>query len=315
MNTRTLNLHDDRDADVFRALASEVRVRILDLLGREPMNINALGQALGLSAPTVTHHIHSLEQADLVVTEYAQGTQGTQKICNARYGNLILTLEEALPPKEQVEEIELPVGLYTNVQPQGTCGLANLERIIGFYDDPQSFLLPDRPSARILWMAEGSVEYVFPNRLPTSVTIDRLELSMELCSEAPECNNEYPSDITLWINDVEVGTWMSPGDLGDRRGRMYPPWWPARIAQYGILTHWTVSHGGSYLNGERVSDVTLEEAQISPRRPISVRIGVKPDAANAGGFNLLGRGIGDHDQGLLIRLFHAQTPEAVRANK
>lgn len=307
MNTRTLNLHDERDADVFRALASEVRVRILDFLGRAPMNINELGQALGLSAPTVTHHIHSLEQAGLVYTEYAQGTQGTQKICSARYTSLALTLEEALPLKEEVEEIELPVGLYTTVDPGGTCGLANLERIIGFYDDPQSFLLPDRPTAHIIWMAEGSVEYVFPNRLPTSVGIDRLELSMELCSEAPECDDDYPSDITVWINDVEIGTWTSPGDMGDRRGRMFPSWWPFRITQYGILTHWTVSHGGSYLNGERVSDVTLDEAQISPRRPVWLRIGVKPDAQNLGGFNLLGRGIGDYDQGIVLRLFYANS--------
>jgi predicted transcriptional regulator len=188
----------------------------------------------------------------------------------------------------------------------------NLERIIGFYDDPQSFLLPERTGAHILWMAAGFVEYVIPNRLPTSVEIDRLELSMELCSEAPEFNDDYPSSITVWLNDVEIGTWCSPGDLGDRRGRMYPPWWPARIAQYGILTNWTVSHGGSYMNGERVSDMTLEDAQIAGRKPIAVRIGVKADAPHPGGFNLLGRGIGDHDQGILLRLFYARTSDPLR---
>ncbi len=179
MASRTLNLNETRDAEVFRALASEVRVRILELLAGHPMNIHALGQALGLSAPTVTHHIQTLEQAGLVLTEYAQGVQGTQKLCVARYDTLELTLEEALPAVEEVEEIEMPVGLYTQVQPSGTCGLANLERIIGFYDDPQSFLLPDRTSAHILWMAAGFVEYAIPNRLPTSVEIDRLPLGAE----------------------------------------------------------------------------------------------------------------------------------------
>jgi predicted transcriptional regulator len=32
----------------------------------------------------------------------------------------------------------------------------------------------------------------------------KLELSMEICSEAPEFALDWPSDITLWINGVEV---------------------------------------------------------------------------------------------------------------
>lgn len=310
MKTRTLTLNDE-DAEIFRALASEVRVCILELLGQSPLNINALGQALGLSAPTVTHHIQILEQAGLVHTEYAQGAQGTQKICAARYGRLSLLLDDVSEPDEDVAEMEMPVGHFSVAEPQGTCGLANLERIIGFYDDPQSYLIRERTTAHILWMAGGYVEYLFPNRLPSSIVIDRLEVSMELCSEAPECDENYPSDITLWVNGVEAGTWTSPGDMGDRRGRMYPSWWPARISQYGFLTQWTLSRGGCYVNGARVSDSTLEEAQVTYRKPISIRIGIKPNAEHPGGFNLLGRGIGDYDQDILLRIFIHRTADSM----
>jgi predicted transcriptional regulator len=303
MTARRLNLWDEQDGEVFRALASDVRARILELLSKGPMNINALGQALGLSAPTITHHIQALEQAGIVMTEYAQGAQGTQKLCAARYDRFIVSFEpQDVGNAEQVEEIELPIGLYSVAAPHGTCGLASPERIIGFYDDPQSFLLRERAAAHILWMAEGYVEYIFPNRLPNSVQIDRLELVMELCSEAPEYNNDYPSDITVWLNGVEIGTWTSPGDLGDRRGRHSPAWWPGRIAQYGIETTWRVDANGTSINGVRVSGTTLADAGIAPRKPVTVRIGIKPDAEHPGGFNIFGRGIGDYDHDILLRL-------------
>lgn len=305
MTARRLNLADEADIEVFRALASDVRARILELLSKGPMNINALGQALGLSAPTITHHIQALEQAGVVMTEYAQGAQGTQKLCAARYDRFIVSFDvPGAEGEEQVEETELPIGLYSVAAPHGTCGLASPDRIIGFYDDPQSFLLRERASAHILWMAEGYVEYVFPNMLPNSVEIDRLELVMELCSEAPEYNNEYPSDITVWLNGVEIGTWTSPGDFGDRRGHHSPPWWPARIAQYGIETTWRVDANGTSINGARASNVTLAHAGIAPRKPVTVRIGIKPDAAHVGGFNLFGRGIGDYDHDIILRLVY-----------
>ncbi|MEI3204121.1 MAG: hypothetical protein V8S73_05705 [Lachnospiraceae bacterium] len=37
---------------------------------------------------------------------------------------------------------------------------------------------------------------------------------MEICSEAPGYKEDWKSDLTLWVNDVEVGTWTCPGDLG-----------------------------------------------------------------------------------------------------
>ena len=45
---------------------------------------------------------------------------------------------------------------------------------------------------------------------------------MELSSEVPGTNLDWPSDITLWVNDIIVGTWTSPGDYGDKRG-VYTP--------------------------------------------------------------------------------------------
>jgi predicted transcriptional regulator len=153
-------------------------------------------------------------------------------------------------------------------------------------------------------MSDGFVEYVFPNTLPTSVEIDRLELAMEICSEAPDFDNDFPSDITVWVDDVEIGTWTSPGDLGGKRGRLNPPWWNDHQTQHGMLKVWSVDHEGSYVDGSQVSDVTLKEVGVGPKAPVSVRIGIKPDAEHPGGFNLFGRGFGNYEQDLALRLHY-----------
>jgi predicted transcriptional regulator len=291
--------------EVFRALASQTRLRILRLLNERERNVNEIAQELGLNLPTISKNVQALEQANLIVCEYMAGTQGTQKRCRLKHHRLVVDLEDERPPVAQVEAIEMPVGLFTLVQPGGTCGLASVDGFIGLNDEPQSFLLPDRYKAQILWMGEGFVEYVFPNTLPTSVEVWRAEVQMEVCSECPDFDNDFPSDITVWINGVEVGTWICPGDFGGRRGRLNPPWWNDHGTQYGALKTFAVAADGAYVDGLPVSRTTLADTRIAPRQPVTVRIGVKPDAVHAGGFNLFGRGFGNYGQDLTLRLFYA----------
>jgi predicted transcriptional regulator len=320
MQSHILDVSAFESEEVFKALASETRLRILKLLAERDHNINELGQALGINIPTVSKHVQMLEQVGLIVSEYMAGVQGTQKRCRLRYDRLIVSLEGEQAAQDQIEEIDMPIGLYSLVHPSPTCGLANLERHIGLADEPQSFFLPERAAAQLLWMSEGFVEYVFPNTLPTSVEIHRVELAMEVCSEAPDYNNDYPSDITVWINAVEVGTWTCTGDFGGKRGRLNPGWWNDHATQYGSLKVWTVTPEGSYVDGLSASEVTLRDVMVVPQQPITVRIGIKPDAAHRGGFNLFGRGFGNHEQDLLLRLHylsrkqlqsgHPETPSA-----
>jgi predicted transcriptional regulator len=53
---------------------------------------------------------------------------------------------------------------------------------------------------------------------PPEAVADSLHLSLEICSEAPLHHENWPSDITVWLNGVEIGAWTSPGDFGDVRG-------------------------------------------------------------------------------------------------
>lgn len=293
---------------MLRAMAHDSRMAILTLLAKGDRNINELGQALGISQPAVTKHIQQLEQAGLVASEYMPGMQGMQKRCRLKFPRLIIDLEEPEQNEDRFEEVAMPIGLYTLAHPGGTCGLANRTKFIGFLDKPQSFYDPERATAEILWMATGFVEYTFPNDLPTSMEIEKLELSMEVCAEAPDSNPDWPSDLTLWINGVEVGTWTCPGDFGGKRGLLTPTWWVEHMTQFGLLKIWSVDASGAYVDGTRISDVPLSRLMVTPQQPLTIRLGVKPDAENQGGFNLFGRGFGNYAQDLVLRLHYVRKP-------
>ena len=62
---------DDRFALMFSALGESTRLRIMQLLPREPIcremyNVVDLAEELGLKQPTVSHHLKILSEAGLV---------------------------------------------------------------------------------------------------------------------------------------------------------------------------------------------------------------------------------------------------------
>ncbi len=304
MRLSVLECEASQGLSLFKAMASEQRLRILELLAEADRNINELCERLGLMHPTVSRHVQVLEQAGLISADYLPGTQGTQKRCRLCVDRLMVTLSPSRRTDTEVYEIEMPIGMYQQAEVQSPCGLAGSDGLIGQIDQPQSFLHPERGSAHIAWMARGGLLYLFPNTLPTTARILRLEFCCEVCSEAPGYREDYPSDITVRVNDVPLGIWTCQGDFGDRRGLLNPDWWPEHNTQYGLWKVWSVDHTGAYLDGERLSDVTLQCCHVEPRRPISVWIGVLPDACHQGGLNLLGRGFGNYDKHLLLRIFY-----------
>jgi predicted transcriptional regulator len=157
-------------------------------------------------------------------------------------------------------------------------------------------------NAQLLWFRHGHIEYRFPNRIPTGAHAENLQISLEIGSEAPLHNDDWPSDISVSINGVEVGTWTSPGDFGGERGALTPDWWEEWNSQYGLLKVWKVGEDGSYVDGIRISGVTLAQLQLHQARFISVRVGVKEDAHNVGGMNIFGRAFGNYPQDILLRI-------------
>lgn len=294
-----------KEAHILRALSSEIRVHILELLNGTRMNVNEIAKALNIPQSTAAVNVKVLEDAGLVKVETKKGKKGSQKICSAQYSEIIVSFPSATPKKEEGEiiEVEMPVGLYTKFNVSPPCGLCSTEKIIGFLDAPDSFWSPERVKAGLLWFERGFVEYKFPNNaLYKKEPLKRIEILTELSSEVPGTNKNWLSDITLWINEVEIGTWTSPGDFGDRRGLFTPLWWKLEGSQYGLLKKWSITEEGSFVDGGKVSSVTLSELKIYQHSSIKVRIGIKEDAKNVGGINIFGRGFGNYDMDIVMRL-------------
>ncbi|WP_150272101.1 ArsR/SmtB family transcription factor [Paenibacillus tepidiphilus] len=305
-----LGLHDaDKLVAVAHALSTRARVDMLRLLAGQKMNVVEMAEALQLPVSTVANNVKVLEAAGLIHTELVPATRGAMKVCSRKADDIHIALDMAGSVPVQglkLYEIEMPVGHYSDCEVQPTCGMASEDGMIIREDEPSSFYHPKHIGAQIIWLREGYLEYLLPLEVPAGAAIASLELSMELCAEAPGYNNSWPSDITLWVNGVEAGTWTSPGDFGDRRGRLNPPWWPDGLTQYGQLVTWRIDRHGTALDLERVSGVTLDHLQLSLRPSIRVRIGVKPDAAHQGGINLFGTRFGDYNQDIKARIYYSE---------
>lgn len=300
---RSLTVDGEAALPVLRALANDTRLLILSLLSHNTMNLAELTGALGLPVATVSFHVKNLEAAGLLHVQYVPGTRGKQKLIAKRYDQLLFNLPGAVAEAApNVVAVSMPVGNYRFAEVAPTCGLAGDLQFIGALDDPRSFFEPDHVFAQFLWFGRGHLEYAFPNNLPYGATATELDLSMELCSEAPQYNPDWPSDITLWINGIEVGTWTSPGDFGGERGRLTPSWWPDDQTMYGLLKRWRVTSAGTFIDDEPLSDVKLVDLRLEGHNHVAVKIGVKENARHLGGLCLFGRRSGNHPQDLVMRV-------------
>lgn len=288
-----------RIVEVAKALSGDVRVRILEALGEQPLSVGQLAEALGVAQPTISINVQTLEQAGLVTSW--QGNN-REKICHVTAHSIVLELPNR--PGDgllKTEEISMPIGMYASCSVQPTCGMARKDgSIIGSQDDPRVFYMPERTEAQLLWFSgAGYVEYLFANPMPPGAKLDELVFSAELCSEAPGFRMEHPSDISLFINGQQIGTWTSEGDFGDRKGKLTPEKWRVG-SEYGKLTEWRVTHHGSFLNGHKLNDTSISTLNLSFNNPITVRLEVSENAAHAHGLNLFGRDFGDYEQDIKL---------------
>lgn len=300
---------------VTKALGSTTRLEILRYLGAHTCSVLEIAEALKLPPSTATLHINSLVSAGLIKTDLRPSTHGLQKVCARVYDQIIVQLPIEMEDARQMMEIEMPIGAYVDAQVTPTCGLAGEWGIIGHLDDPTVIYDPEHIYAQLIWFKQGYLEYRFPNRLPSGVIIDDLEVSCEICSEAPLYHLDWPSDITLWVNGVEVATWTSPADFGGMRGTLTPDWWEVSNTQYGLLKKWKVLDSASYVDGVRSSNTSLASLNLTPNKPISVRIGVKEDARNIGGINIFGKKFGNYPQDLILRIRYHYPPRSLNGGQ
>lgn len=297
---------------ISRALNSLERIRILNALQGDSLTNNELCERLGIAKSSISLHINILEEAGLVRSERRPGPRGKVKLCSMNCDGIYISLyNDKKNVHDNVFQFSIPVGTFSDCDIQPSCGLAHYEGDITLPNDPSIFYYPERVNAQLLWFAYGYVEYRVPMPLEISTLPKSISISFEACSEAPFYRNDWESDITLWVNHCEIGTWRCPGDFGGRRGKLNPDWWMENVTQYGQLVNWLVGEDGSYLDGRHLSATTIHDIPFN-QPYVSIRIGVKPDAVKVGGINIFGRKFGDFAQDIEVKMLFDSAKDPLR---
>lgn len=293
-------------AMVGRALSTELRIAILNEINHHAVNVVEIAKKLKYPVSTISSNLNILEEAGLITSEYVPAKNGSMKICSIVYGsvNISLAQDDAVSGDVTKYVVDIPIGHYTDCDIQPTCGLYADDGYVGNTDDsPQAFYYPERVDARIIWFRRGYLEYKVP--VPASPNpLKAIDVELELCSEYPGSNNAWKSDITMWINDVEIGTWTAPSDFGERRGRLTPEHWPVGNSQHGLLKTWHVGDDELRASDYISNDARMAGLDIDSKPYLAIKIGVKEDAENQGGVNLFGRKFGDYDQDIRISFYY-----------
>lgn len=295
----------DDGLETFKALGSDTRIQILNiLLENEQMSMNQLATELNISNGALTGHIKKLEECGLINISNESAGHGNQKMCSVTQDRIIVDVKKPIDYKN-VFETEIKVGQFSRHQVWPTCGIATSESVIGEFDDIRYFNHPDRFTANILWFTKGYVEYTIPNLIPSNQRITQLSISAELSSEAPGIDNNWPSDISFYINDTKIGMWTSPGDFGDVHGMFTPQWWPQNWNQYGLLKLLVINDYGTYIDGLKISDVSTLSLHLDYNSDIRLRLAVENDSEHVGGITLYGKSFGNYDQDIRVAINYA----------
>jgi len=301
----------DDGLELFKALGSEVRIDIIKLLmENKTMNMNELATSLKITNGALTGHIKKLESCGIVSTANESMGHGNQKICSLRLDKILIDIQPS-SAQENVYSNEINIGHYTDYKVYPTCGLATANKLIGEVDDTRYFSHPDRYNADILWFTKGYVEYMIPNFIPLNQKITGIMISAELSSEAPGINNNWPSDINFYLNNVHLGSWTSPGDFGDVPGIFTPDWWYPNWNQYGLLKMLVINRNGTYIDGLKISDVTIDQFQLDSTSTMKFKMSVDEDSEHVGGLTIFGKTFGNYAQDIKVNISYApKDPQA-----
>ncbi len=306
---QTLHATDtEQISRVARALSVPKRVQILKLLGENNvMSVNEIAQALQLPISSASLHISVLEEVELLYCERMASIHGTMKMCSLIRDSVYFQLRDDRSPIFKQFDQSLPIGAYSQAESiTAPCGLASQVGLIGVYNQPNCFYLPQRLDAQILWFRSGILCYRFaPLGLPQA-EVEYLELSFEICTQVDVNAPVWESEIRVTINGCQLGNTICHCDSKGRRGTFNPSWWPDVATQHGELQKWRVTKNGTFLQGNKISSVTLDDLALQTAERINILLHV-PQSAHSVGVNLFGTGFGDYNQALHLSIGYRES--------
>lgn len=288
--------------EIFKALGSEIRIEIIKILMQNPgMNLNELASQLHITNGALTNHVKKLEECGLLIISNDPSGHGNQKKYSVHLDKILIDLDFQEDYKN-LYQTSIKIGHYAGYEIYPTCGISSATALIGELDDARYFSHPDRYEADILWFTRGYVEYIIPNFIPYCQKVDQITFSLEIGSEAPGVNDIWPSDISFFLNDVKIAVWVSPGDFGSVRGIFTPEWWHQNWNQYGFLKVLVINKKGTFIDGIKVSDITIDKFHFDYRSKIKLKFAVEADAEHIGGLTIFGSNFGNYNQDIEVMI-------------
>lgn len=318
--SKVYNLENDAETDnillVSRALNSPTRIEIIRMLNVKQMTLTDIANALNIPVSSASVHTKILLDAGLIQIDYSTKKKGHIKYHGySIHKSIVINLREPFGHGDDSDPFvfKLPIGDYIDIKVGKRSGAAtetaDLYQGIGFCGAEFN---SDRHATQILYTDEGYVTYAIPNGKLKSRDVERIELMLEICSEANGFNENYQSDISFFLNDKRICVYTAPGDFGARYGKYTPDWWYKESTKYGLLVTIAINDKGVWLNGELVNrSLTLRDLDLAAGNRILLRIEVEENAKHKGGFNLFGDKFGDYDIPIVFTAYMKKTKNKI----
>ena len=313
-NSPHLSIENKEDFEqmltICKALGDRKRLTVIKELQKEPFKIGLteLARKLDLPITTLVHHVEILEKAELINIIYKNDDKKNTRVISRKMKDIHMDLYHPvvqLASKQLCETQEVRVGHYVSFEGDQLKFATNARVHVlsdGYFFSPHKF------DAELLFSSYGIVEYYFDNSITRVGTIEKMMFHLEICSEFPFYDMNHKSDITFWINGVEIATHTCDGDYGDRRGKLNPEWWLDINTQYGKMVTVAIDETGVRINGVIVNDkINISHLKLNEGNKISFKLGNKKACKNPGGFNLFGKGFGDYPQDIVLQLYYKTT--------
>ncbi len=297
--------HQDRLVNVCKALSTPIKIEILKFLCAKPAIISDVATHFGIPLSSAALHIKTLETAGLISVQPIPGSKGAQKLCGVLVSRVDIDVldVDAINPNFLFRE-NMPIGSYFDYDVAPPCGIVSEVSDLGAEDSMSGFFSPERYKAQLIWLTHGYLEYRFTNTILKSTPSNKIQFTFEICSEALGYNQNWRSDVSIWMNNTEIGIIECPGDYGGRKGKLNPYWWIDSSTQYGDLRKIWITDHGCYIDEKKVSNHTISSLDLDKGNYMSFKIGVKSDAEYMGGLNLFGEKFGDHPQNIVMEIYN-----------
>ena len=295
--------YDSYIDDLCKALSSPIRRNMIRQLHERPMTIMELARHNGISNSTAIFHLNILRKAEVIKIKYLPSQKGIAQVNFIAFNNITLSRVGGKTFSDVLTDVQsIGVGCYSDANMEFShFGLATQTDFIHTGTSPFN---PRRFEATMIWTFGGRVDYAFPNSVFRHKSIQKLQFTLEICSETTCFRNDWKSDIFFAINGTEAAHYLSPGDFGGTRARYAPDWWPQNMTQYGMLVTIDVTDEGTFVNQVKSSDVTLNDLALHDDNKVMFSVYNKKDSTYYGGFNLFGKNAGNYDQDIVLTTYY-----------